>query len=307
MITIDQTRQHLLSKLKSEAATKIIYVIGSNDSGKSTFCKFLTDNLAQDFRVAYIDCDPGQSLLGPPTTVGLELLFSSADEKPIQYLYFVGSTTPRGHLLQSLTGIKKLTEKAIRLGAQCIMLDSCGFVLDLVAREFQFRVIDLIQPDHLIVFHRPDEDFRWVSNFTSHPGMNLFRLPISPAVIARTPAERRQYREEKFKKYFESAASRQLILRRIGFHGRIPNFRKPEQYRNRLVALCDAENFVMTLGIVQEINIAQKTIQLSAPEFDHAKVVFIHFGSIYLNAAGQQIIPYEIPESLNRSKQHKMQ
>ena len=290
MIDIEENWNHLLNKIKQEASFKIIYVIGSNDSGKSTLCRFLSDNLSINSQTAYIDCDPGQSLIGPPTTVGLMQLFQLGDEKLSQYHYFVGSTTPRGHLLQALTGIKKLTEQAVRLGAQRIILDSCGFVLDQVAREFQFRIIDLIQPDYLIVLHRPDEDFRWVSNFRRHPQINTYRLPISPSVIARTPAERRNYREEKFRKYFEFGEPQELILRGIGFHGRVPDLRNPDKYRNKLVALCNANNFVMALGIVQEINLTTKVIQVYAPKFDYSKVVFIHFGSIYLNSEGQQII-----------------
>jgi polynucleotide 5'-hydroxyl-kinase GRC3/NOL9 len=77
MIDIDQNWKYLLNKIGKEASLKIVYVIGSNDSGKSTFCKFLTDNLVKTFRTVYIDCDPGQSLIGPPTTVGLEQLFQS--------------------------------------------------------------------------------------------------------------------------------------------------------------------------------------------------------------------------------------
>jgi polynucleotide 5'-hydroxyl-kinase GRC3/NOL9 len=294
MINMVEKWQHLLNKLQIETVPKICYVIGSNDSGKSTFCKFLADNLAKYFRTVYIDCDPGQSLIGPPTTVGLEKLFQSGKEKQTQYLYFVGSTTPRGHLLQSLAGIKKLTEKAIDLGAQRIILDSCGFVLDQVAREFQFRTIDLIQPDYLIVLHRPGDDFRWVSNFRRHPRINLDRLSVSSSVIPRTPAERKKYREQKFKNFFENAVSQAMILRGIGFHGRIPDLQNPERHRNRLVALCNAENFVITLGIVQNINLTGKTIQVFAPEFDLTKVVFIHFGSIYLNAEGEQILPHEL-------------
>jgi len=294
MINIDEKWQHLLDKLKDEAARKIIYVIGSNDSGKSTFCRFLADNLSKDFRAAYtayIDCDPGQSVIGPPTTIGLEKLFQSQNENQNRYLYFVGSTTPKGHLLQSLAGIKKLTEKAVALGSQKIILDSCGFVLDQPAREFQFRVIDLIQPDYLIVLHRLNEDFRWVSNFRRHPKIKVYRLAISQSIIPRTPPDRRVYREEKFKKYFENAESQELILKGIGFFGRIPNLRNPDKYRQLLIALCDAENFVMTLGIVQAIDLANKTLLVYAPKFNHTTVVFLHFGSIYLNSEGKEIFP----------------
>ena len=205
MIKIEEYWDHLLNEIICEDASKIIYVIGSNDSGKTTLCKFLSENLSKIFLTAYIDCDPGQSFIGPPTTVGLNLFPQADFKKQVEYLYFVGSTTPRGHLLQSLVGIKKLTEKAIKLGARRIILDSCGFILEQVAREFQFRVIDLIQPDFLITIQRPGEDFRWVSNFKRHPRINIYRLPVSPSVIIRSPDQRRDYREQKFKTYFENA------------------------------------------------------------------------------------------------------
>ncbi len=267
----------------------IIYVIGSNDSGKSTLCNWLAENLSKECRTAYIDCDPGQSLIGPPTTVGLQLLFVSEGMKHEPYYYFVGSTTPRGYLLQTLVGIKKLAEKAVSLGAQWIILDSSGFVLDPVAREFQFRVIDLLQPNYLITLFRPEEDFRWVNNFVRHPKISLCPLPISSSVVPRTPADRRAYREEKFKKYFEAAESQELILKGIGFHGRIPNLRNPARYRQLLVALCDADDLLITLGIIEQVDLANNKIQLYAPKFDATKIVFVQFGSLYLNSEGQQL------------------
>ncbi len=120
MIVSDKNWQLLVNKMEKETAGGIIYIIGSNDSGKSTLCRFLGENLSKDFRTAYVDCDPGQSLIGPPTTIGLEPLFPSDNEKPNPYFYFVGSTTPRGHLLQSLAGIKKLSDKAVTIGSPCV-------------------------------------------------------------------------------------------------------------------------------------------------------------------------------------------
>lgn len=297
MINIDEKWQQLLTKLKTISVTKVIYVIGSNDSGKSTFCRFLYDNLSRDFRTAYIDCDPGQSIIGPPTTIGLAMSVQSEVKDQINYLHFIGSTTPRGHLLPTLTGIKKLTEKAIKLGAQRIILDSCGFVSDKPAREFQFQVIDLLQPDYLIILQRANEIFRWAINFKKNPRIKIHWLPVSPFAIPRTPVERKSYREEKFKKYFRFAEIQELCWKGIGFHGRIPDLRNPEMCRHLLIALCNPENFVITLGIVRGIDLANKILPLHSPKFDQAKVAFIHFGSIYLNDEGKQIFPAQITNS----------
>ncbi|HEX9972126.1 MAG TPA: Clp1/GlmU family protein, partial [bacterium] len=258
-------------------------------SGKSTFCQFLIHNLSGKLLTAYIDGDPGQSSIGPPTTLGLEIYSNQGENKNDTFLCFIGATTPLGHLLQTLAGIKKLTENAIRLGAQRIILDSCGFVLDRAAREFQFQLIQLLQPDHLIVFETSNDIMKWISNFKRNPGISVHRFPVANSIIPRTPEERKHYRDEKFKKFFESARLQEIRLHRIGFYGRVPDLKNPDYFRNRLVALCNAENYVLTLGIAQEIDLVNKTFRLVSPDFNPGEVVFICFGSIYLTEDGKQV------------------
>jgi hypothetical protein len=47
-----------------------LMVIGATDTGKSTFARYLYRRLGAEpgRQVAYLDGDPGQSTLGPPTT-----------------------------------------------------------------------------------------------------------------------------------------------------------------------------------------------------------------------------------------------
>ncbi|MCU0644163.1 MAG: polynucleotide 5'-hydroxyl-kinase [bacterium] len=290
LITIETDWRRLLEIISAESGRKIVYVIGANDSGKSTFCHFLIDHLSEKFLTAYIDGDPGQSSIGPPTTVGLKLYKNSNKDKHDPFLWFIGATTPRGHLLQTLAGIKKLSEKAIQLGAQRIIIDSCGFVLDRAAREFQFQLIHLLQPDHIAVFETNPNIIKWLSNFRRHPAIEVHRFPISKSVIPRTIEQRKQYRDEKFKQYFETAKLQEIHLQQIGFYGRVPDLKNPGYFRNRLVALCDAENYVLTLGIAQEIDLANKKFRLIAPEFCPNEVAFIYFGSMYLSGEGKQIL-----------------
>jgi polynucleotide 5'-hydroxyl-kinase GRC3/NOL9 len=289
-IDIESDWLRFLEITSAEIGRKIIYVIGANDSGKSTFCRFLIDHLSEKFLTAYIDGDPGQSSIGPPTTVGLELSCNSNGDKRNPFLWFIGATTPRGHLLQTLAGIKRLSEKAIQSGAQRIIIDSCGFVLDRAAREFQFQLIQLLQPNHIAVFETNPNIIKWISNFKRHPGILVHKFPISTSVIPRTIEQRKQYRDEKFKLYFENAKPQEIHLQQIGFHGRVPDLKNPHYFRNRLVALCNAENYVLTLGIAQEIDLANKKFRLIGPDFCADEVAFIYFGSMYLTDEGKQIL-----------------
>lgn len=298
MIDLAEKWKSLLHSLSDEAMRKVIYVMGVSDSGKTTFCQFLHDNLAQHFRTAYIDCDPGQSIIGPPTTIGLKLSFQSGQNEKTVYLHFIGATTPRGHLLPTLTGIKKLTEKAIHLGAQRIILDSSGFVADKLGQEFQFHTIDLLQPHHLVILQRSNEISRWARSFERNPAIKLQRLPVSPSVVPRTQEERKAYREQRFKNYFSMAEPRELGWRGMSFHGRFLDFHNPEAWQNVVMALGDAENLVLALGIVQEIDLANKIIRFHSPKFDQAKATFIHFGSIYLNIEGQQLFLPEVKREM---------
>ena len=75
-------------------------VIGEIDSGKSTFCKYLVHTwTTSEIRVGYVDSDAGQSTIGTPVTVGLNIF----NTPPVQHdysnfleLYFVGNTSPEG-------------------------------------------------------------------------------------------------------------------------------------------------------------------------------------------------------------------
>ena len=87
----------------------VILVVGSTDTGKSTFCRFLVEQgVSQGLRVGLVDADVGQSRIGPPTTIGLKILSQNPhwDEIEADDLYFVGWISPEGHLLQCVTGVR---------------------------------------------------------------------------------------------------------------------------------------------------------------------------------------------------------
>jgi polynucleotide 5'-hydroxyl-kinase GRC3/NOL9 len=91
--------------------------------GKSTFARYLYQRLViEGKQAAYLDGDPGQSLLGPPTTLTLALGELGEPGKhgfpPSGEVrrWFIGSVSPSGHMLPLLVGAARLVRAAFALG-----------------------------------------------------------------------------------------------------------------------------------------------------------------------------------------------
>ena len=282
MIIVGEGWEELAAALSRAYARERIYVIGLTNSGKTTLCRYLIDAIPQRVR-AYVDCDTGQSTVGPPTTEGM-IFYPASPELPGRpHLRFVGSTSPGGHFLQTLTGAKRLVEKAVELGAEITIIDSSGLVSGGVGTEFQIQMIDLLRPTRIVAIQRGWELEPLLANFARHPAITIHHLPVSPAAVVRTATGRRCYREERFTTYFSSARSREVSLRGIGLQGRIPDLRDPHGAERRLVSLNDHNNFSLALGIAGGIDTRRRRLTVVAPAFDPAAVTSIRFGSLNLD------------------------
>lgn len=210
----------------------VVLLIGAPDAGKTTLGTFLLKAWGRmGIRVAFVDGDVGQSTLGPPTTIGLALFPPSGDislspspqPEPATMtplvLRFVGSTSPAGHLLPLLVGLKRLVEKALELDAQVILVDTTGLVHGAVGRELKFRKIDLLSPRHLVALQRERELESLLLPHRQRPGLLIHRLAVAEGVTNRPRDGRRAYRERKFQEYFQDAYSLQISLKEAWLHG----------------------------------------------------------------------------------------
>ncbi|MDD2474057.1 MULTISPECIES: polynucleotide 5'-hydroxyl-kinase [unclassified Methanoculleus] len=283
MIRIEEEWIDLVAALARADSPERVYVVGATDSGKTTLCRYLVDETAAHMRTAYVDCDMGQSRIGPPTTEGM-ILHSGTPAPPDRpYLRFVGSTSPGGHFIQTLTGAKRLVEKAAELSAGVTVIDSPGLISGGVGAEFQFQMVDLLRPTRIVALQHGRELERLLANFARNGAMTVHRFPVSPAAVARTAAGRRRYREERFRAYFADARSQDVLLRGLGLQGRVPDVRNPRTVEGRLVSFNDPDNFVIALGIVEDLSPGGDRFEVFAPPFDPAAVASVRFGSIFLN------------------------
>lgn len=295
MIQIEESWKALVSELSKSSGINLIYVIGASDRGKTTFCRYLAEALSAYGPAAYVDCDPGQSVIGLPTTIGLQRVPLTAQDKDYPILYFTGALSPQGHLLQNLSGIKKISEKAVELDFKFIILDSSGFVLGDVPKEFQFHVIDLIKPGYLIAFQYNNELRDLLKNFESLQRIKVFKMPASTAVKPRDPIRRYIYRTEKFKAYFSEARHCEVEMSETGQHGRVPDFARSNSLENILVGLADSDNFTLSIGMIKSYQQERRILSIFSPVFDPTAVKSIHFGSLYVDPDDFKIRvrPYE--------------
>jgi polynucleotide 5'-hydroxyl-kinase GRC3/NOL9 len=191
-------------EILQEAHTILLF--GAIDTGKTTFLMWLANTLrAQGQRIAIVDADVGQSSLGPPTTIGLGLVvqpFQSLRELTPAALYFVGSTSPRGHFLPVVIGTKRMVELAQRMAVDRVIVDTCGFIGEDGGQALKRYQIDLVRPDVVVCLQRASECEPILLAFRSCQRPRILRLRASQACRRRDREERRVYRERSLRGYF---------------------------------------------------------------------------------------------------------
>ena len=188
-------------------------MVGSIDTGKSTFCRFLVDQgVSQGLRVGLVDTDIGQSQIGPPTTIGVKILSQNPDWDTVEAdsLYFVGWISPEGHLLQCVTGVRLMVDTAFKAGADCVVIDTTGYVKGMGGVALKRQKIEIIQPRYLVCIQRAGELDAIVAGFNAFRSMKIYRLSPHQSVTSKTVNYRRKYREARVNRYFSETVEARL-------------------------------------------------------------------------------------------------
>jgi polynucleotide 5'-hydroxyl-kinase GRC3/NOL9 len=265
-------------------------ILGASDTGKSTLAHFLVTRLCgMGNTVALVDGDIGQSVLGPPTTIGFAVFESAPrqlDDAQAIASYFVGSTSPRGHMLEMLVGTKRIVDRATHLGPEVIIIDTTGFVAGEIAWELKFQKVDLLRPAHLIGLQRRREIEGLLRPHQFRPDMTIHRLRTPEEVRMKSPQQRRSNRSRKFASYFQEVRLYQKSLNGIRV---VSPFRV--RYRGKgldgvLIGLNDEGNFNLGLGILENVDVHGGAISFVAPELDPARIRVIRIGSTVVDLFG---------------------
>jgi polynucleotide 5'-hydroxyl-kinase GRC3/NOL9 len=246
------------------------FILGASDTGKSTLAHLLVVQLCRMGNlVALIDGDIGQSVLGPPTTIGLGLFDSAPrqleDVQPLAS-YFVGSTSPRGHMLDMLVGIKRIADR------------------------LKYQKVDLLRPAHLIGLQRRREIESLLKCLQFRPDMAIHRLGIHEKVRVKSPEQRRSNRTRKFAAYFREVKLYEKNLDGIKVVSPFKFRHRGRDLNGVLIGLNDEANFNLGIGILESLDVHRGTISFLAPELDVAQIRLIRIGSLEVDLFGNDRI-----------------
>jgi polynucleotide 5'-hydroxyl-kinase GRC3/NOL9 len=200
-----------------------VLVMGAPGSGKTTFCLYLAGLLCRaGKRLAWIDADPGQPFIGPPTVISLTPYKEAADllkRRNSFAMSFIGNISPVGRLLEMMSGLQKLYTIAQSLQPDLVLINTSGLVNGGAARELKFHEIDMIAPRYVMALQKENEVDHLLSPHSHRAGLLIQRLPVSPDAKVSTREARKAVREQRFKEYFRGADFHDINLSDVGVHG----------------------------------------------------------------------------------------
>ncbi len=194
-----------------------VLVLGGTDTGKSTLCRWLLVALAEAGRPGLLlDADVGQSASGLPGSVCLSRVHSDGGVTR-HAAVFVGSTTPHGHVLPHLAAVV-LAAKAAS-GAERIVVDTTGFVHGPEAWQLKLRKAQVIGPTIVAGVQTDGDVEHLLAPLEGAKGVEVVRLPVSPAVARRSPEQRKAYREGCFRTALAGAGEARFLPRQARLRG----------------------------------------------------------------------------------------
>ena len=256
-----------------------LMIMGPSDVGKTTFARYLFKRLCTLYsRVAYLDGDPGQSTLGPPGTMTLAMAEKGDDTFPPRgprWRGFVGSVSPVGHMLTVLTCAARLIKAAQEANSQVIIYDTTGLVEPGRGGIYlKLAKIDLLRPAVLFALQRNQELKSLVLPFQRSRRIVVVELSPASAAKRRDTSVRKAHRAAQFAQYFNKGSQLRVSWTRFAV---LPS---PRFNLHGLVAMEDADGFIIGLGIVEQIDRIYRQVILYTPVATLNGVDVIRIGDV---------------------------
>jgi polynucleotide 5'-hydroxyl-kinase GRC3/NOL9 len=244
-------------------------IIGRSDVGKSTLARFLLQEaVARGLTAALLDTDVGQSVVGPPTTIGLKVVRLSpaelADEPDA--LYFLGALSPASPA-EMVAGTRRLAQHAVELEADVLIVDTTGLVDGPRGYRLKTAKIECLAPAHVIAL---EEDASGgalrhiLSAFVGRKDVWVHPLERVPEAGSKSDVSRRDFRRTKFHAHFADAVEVVVPLACVALSGE-PLLRaesSPDMLAGTVAAFLDGRGFAARLAVVLSLDLRAGTLRL---------------------------------------------
>jgi len=189
-----------------EKKPTIAMVLGIVDSGKTSFCTYLVNNMVrQKKKIAVLDGDLGQSDVGPPCTVAYTFVTRPTTDLfnlQAKNAVFIGVTSPNGVIDRVVDGLTSLEKEIMHNDPDVVVINSDGWIEGEEAVKYKVRLVEEIKPD-VIFFIQQKDELTLLMNVLGN-----FRKVVvdSPSVISQRSREKRKnLRELGYIKYLRNA------------------------------------------------------------------------------------------------------
>ena len=220
-----QSPPDMLPRLLALPRGATVLLLGAADSGKTTWVRGAALALnAAGRSAAIVDCDLGQSEIGPPGTVGAALASPGTQFRGLRDLpplagYFIGAVSPVRHLLDVCVGAVQMARVAKKSRPDLVLVDTDGFVHGGPARQFKRRLCELLLPQVVIALTRGNELDSLLAAFSNLDTPDIWRIPVGDAVQRKTTAARTTRRAARFLAALDGAASLSFSLDTAALQG----------------------------------------------------------------------------------------
>lgn len=230
--TIPESWNHPIQVLReTEKKPTIIMVIGTSDSGKSSFCTYLFNKLIENKgRVAVLDGDFGQSDIGPSASVGYGIASKQITELyrlKLQNGYFLGVISPVSATSKIIEGLKSILTEICQRQADYILINTDGWISNEDAVDYKIALIEVLKPD-LVVGIQVQNELEPLRAKLTQP---IMLVKSSDALNMRTPEKRKVLREMTYTRYLKNAKIQCYPLSQIKVEPRnaVPKKQEPEK------------------------------------------------------------------------------
>jgi len=188
-------------------------VVGTVDSGKTSFCTYLTNKLLQEKqKVAILDGDLGQSDIGPPCTVAYTFV-----TKPVTDLFnleaknafFVGATSPSTAINKVIEGLTSLKKEILNNNSDFIVINTDGWVEGEDAVNYKVQLAKELNSDIIFCIQQKDELAPLINSLE---GIQKLVVEFPSAIKQRSKEKRRNLRELGYIKYLRNAKVQSLPI-----------------------------------------------------------------------------------------------
>lgn len=237
---------------------RTVLLVGGLDTGKSTLSRMLLRAAIDAGRsCAFVDADVGQKTVGPPATVTLKLIRGAEDLEPAAMaeedeLWFVGSTSPEGHLLQVVTAVARLFRIAQERDADFVVVDTSGLVSGIHGQILKYHKVELLQPDLVIGLQRGEELLPLLGVIQRFFATEVVPLGVHPNVVPTSVEQRAENRERAMARYFSRELHRFRVKPTV-FMPALPPLFDLAQLHRLLVGLSDGAGGYLGLGYLERL------------------------------------------------------